>query len=602
YTFTVLNTGNVALTNLTISDSIASVAGTLASLAPGASDTATFTGSYTITQTDIDNGGVENTATVSATAPGGVAGAVQDVSDTGAGSETTNDPDLGEPGDANGTVDDDADPTNDPTVTAISIAPALQLTKSALLDLGANGVPDVGDTITYSFTVTNSGNQPLTNVTVSDPLVTVTGGPLASFAAGATDSTTFTAVYSLTAADLAAGQVVNSATADGFSPSGAPVTDTSDDPSNSANADANGDGEPDDPTVTAFAVGATTALQATKTVSPAQVSRGGTATFTLTFNNTQLTALTGLTLVDNLPSGLVYTPGTAMFNGAATPAPVVTGNSLSWAGVTIAAGATVTITLDARVAGGGGSYVNETYALGSTGVPISGVATATLRVVPEAVFDCGDIIGKVFDDRNMNGYQDGPDGRELKPMTDEERADPKKLEERLIAEAIEPGLPRVRLATVNGTIITTDEYGRYNVPCAELPAKIGSNFTLKLDTRSLPTGYHLTTENPRVIRVMPGTMARLNFGATLGTAVDVDLMGAAFSGSEPSSALQSGVDQLIKKLSVEPSILRLRYYRQSEDLALVKSRLDSVEALIRERWRKAGQYKLTIERQINRVQ
>ncbi|MGB3178218.1 MAG: CshA/CshB family fibrillar adhesin-related protein, partial [Albidovulum sp.] len=77
YTFTVQNTGNVALTNLTISDSIASVAGTLASLAPGASDTATFTGSYTITQTDIDNGGVENTATVSATAPGGVAGAVQ---------------------------------------------------------------------------------------------------------------------------------------------------------------------------------------------------------------------------------------------------------------------------------------------------------------------------------------------------------------------------------------------------------------------------------------------------------------------------------------------------------------------------------------------
>ena len=30
--------------------------------------------------------------------------------------------------------------------------------------------------------------------------------------------------------------------------------------------------------------------------------------------------------------------------------------------------------------------------------------------------------------------------------------------------------------------------------CAELPREMGSNFTIKLDTRSLPTGYRLTTE------------------------------------------------------------------------------------------------------------
>ena len=55
--------------------------------------------------------------------------------------------------------------------------------------------------------------------------------------------------------------------------------------------------------------------------------------------------------------------------------------------------------------------------------------------------------------------------------------------------ALEPekGLPGVRLATVNGELITTE--GRYSVPCAMIPdAAIGSNFILKLDTRTLPTG------------------------------------------------------------------------------------------------------------------
>jgi len=32
-------------------------------------------------------------------------------------------------------------------------------------------------------------------------------------------------------------------------------------------------------------------------------------------------------------------------------------------------------------------------------------ATATVRVIPDPLFECSDLIGKVFDDRNANGYR-----------------------------------------------------------------------------------------------------------------------------------------------------------------------------------------------------
>jgi hypothetical protein len=103
--------------------------------------------------------------------------------------------------------------------------------------------------------------------------------------------------------------------------------------------------------------------------------------------------------------------------------------------------------------------------------------------------ECAEIIGRVFNDINRNGYPD--EG--------------------------EPGLPWVRLATVQGWLITTDEYGRYSIPCASRrQSRIGSNFIVKLDTRTLPLGYRLTTENPRVVRLTASSLVKLNFGAAVG--------------------------------------------------------------------------------------
>ncbi len=90
----------------------------------------------------------------------------------------------------------------------------------------------------------------MTNVTVTDAIATVVGGPLASLAVGASDSTTFTATYVITQADIDAGSVINTAIASGLDPGGNTVTDDSDDPTDPTDADPDGDGDPDDPTVT----------------------------------------------------------------------------------------------------------------------------------------------------------------------------------------------------------------------------------------------------------------------------------------------------------------------------------------------------------------
>ncbi len=69
YTFTVTNTGNVTLSNVSVSDPLPGLSAispaSVGSLASGAS--ATFTATYTITQSDLDAGSVDNTATATGT-------------------------------------------------------------------------------------------------------------------------------------------------------------------------------------------------------------------------------------------------------------------------------------------------------------------------------------------------------------------------------------------------------------------------------------------------------------------------------------------------------------------------------------------------------
>lgn len=96
--------------------------------------------------------------------------------------------------------------------------PGLTITKQAELnDENGNDLADEGETIDFSFLVENTGNVDLTDVTVDDPKVTGLDPAAADIQAGE-DQTYTSDPYTVTAEDVEAGEVVNTATASGTDP------------------------------------------------------------------------------------------------------------------------------------------------------------------------------------------------------------------------------------------------------------------------------------------------------------------------------------------------------------------------------------------------
>ena len=116
----------------------------------------------------------------------------------------TQQPSTGTP--ASGVLEPAADTEDVPAIQA----PEISLDKTGTyVDSNANSIANAGDQITYVFTVTNTGNVTLTNVTVSDPVISVAGSAIASLAPGASDVTTFSGTYTLTQDDINAGTFTN---------------------------------------------------------------------------------------------------------------------------------------------------------------------------------------------------------------------------------------------------------------------------------------------------------------------------------------------------------------------------------------------------------
>jgi len=296
------------------------------------------------------------------------------------------------------------------------------------------------------------------------------------------------------------------------------------------------------------------ALMVSKTSTKRTASVGDLVPYTITVRNAENVQRSGVDIVDIIPPGFKYVPGSAIVNNVALE-PEQTGRELRWTNQTIPAASSSIYNLTMVVGAGvsGGDRVNT--ALGRNGFDGSDVSNrgqAVVSIVASAIFDCAEIIGKVFDDRDGDGYQDKG----------------------------EPGIPHVRMANVNGQLITTDEFGRYHITCAAVPdARIGSNYILKVDTRTLPSGYVITSENPRAVRLTRGKVTKLNFGAKLSKKAVISLDRRAFlSGSaelktvfvEQMSALQDQVDP-------KNPVIRIDYARaEGEDAALAKERADNV--------------------------
>jgi uncharacterized repeat protein (TIGR01451 family) len=195
YTIQVTNNGNTTLTSVNVTDPLITGApnnGTIscngganpiASLAPDASDTCT--GTYVVTADDVNAQSRANTATAT----------------------------------SGGTSDSDQATVALPATAGLS----LEKTGSFQDDLNADGFAEAGETISYSFTVTNTGLGDANNVSVTDPLIT--GAPnngVISCAGGNNPITVLAgssseicmASYTLTQSDVDSGQVYNLATAD----------------------------------------------------------------------------------------------------------------------------------------------------------------------------------------------------------------------------------------------------------------------------------------------------------------------------------------------------------------------------------------------------
>ena len=157
YTITVENTGNVTVTNITLTDELTDGLGNLLNLTSGGpnvwesfdldpNDSTTLSASYFISQLSSDSGKVSNTATATGTTPNG--GTVEDVSDDG---DTSS-----------------GDTESDPTIVDIDHNPEISIVKTS--DEPSDGTWDKGDTITYTIAVENTGNVTLSDVTVTDVL------------------------------------------------------------------------------------------------------------------------------------------------------------------------------------------------------------------------------------------------------------------------------------------------------------------------------------------------------------------------------------------------------------------------------------------------
>ena len=168
YTITVQNTGNVTLTGVTITDTLTGDE-SCPDDTVAAGDTMECTASYAVTQDDLDDGSITNTATI----------------------------DTNQTGPKTGTTTVRATQTADFTVAKTANAATY------------NAVDQV---LRYTITVTNTGNVTLTGVTIADPLTGDESCPDDTVAAG--DTMECTASYTVTQADLDAGMITNIATID----------------------------------------------------------------------------------------------------------------------------------------------------------------------------------------------------------------------------------------------------------------------------------------------------------------------------------------------------------------------------------------------------
>ncbi|MDG0968057.1 MAG: hypothetical protein P8N93_07085, partial [Flavobacteriaceae bacterium] len=252
YTIRVTNTGNVTIKGVQLTDTLTDGNGNTLNIdtsawldrdiAPG--HTEIYTAIYVIGQTAADSGSVSNTVTATGAAPDG-----------------SNVIDISDDGDTGAT-----DTGKDPTVIEMDQIPSMEVIKTEnVADNDGDNKNGIGDTITYTITVENTGNTDLTGLSFVDTftdlngdIVNLSSGPnyLGSDMMGGSPTTlrinemaTFQATFIINQQAVNAGGVSNTITFTASSPGKSNnVSDVSDD-GHPSDADVDGDST-NDPTIT----------------------------------------------------------------------------------------------------------------------------------------------------------------------------------------------------------------------------------------------------------------------------------------------------------------------------------------------------------------
>ncbi len=272
YSYLVTNTGATTLTNIAVTDNKNSVSCPSGTLAKGASETCT--GTYTVTQADVDGGSVTNAATVAGTTPSGTI--------------VSSSPSV-------------------VTVLANSATSSMTMTKSSTTPSFAAA----GDLIDYQYTVTNTGTTTLSDIAVTDaasnpndvnlipvpaPTPVTVNCPSTTLAPGSNEVCTST--YTVTQADVDSGQagttpptgsdptgtpwVQNSATASAENPGGAAVGPTA------------------AQTVYVYGTGATGGISLSKTSTSSFTASGQVLSYNYLVTNTGTISLYAVGVTDTL--------------------------------------------------------------------------------------------------------------------------------------------------------------------------------------------------------------------------------------------------------------------------------------------------------------
>ena len=262
YTITVTNSGNIDQNNVVVTDNLITPStNTCATVAVGG--TCTLTGDYVVTMSD-EGTDIVNTASAQS--------------------------------------DEVTTPVTDTVTTpVVPAAPALGIVKalSANADEDGSTTVSIGDTLSYTITVTNTGNLDQNNVVVTDNLITPSTNTCATVAVGGT--CVLTGDYVVTMSDEGS-DIVNTASAESDEVT-TPVTDT----------------------VTTPVVPAAPALGIVKALSAnadedgsTTVSIGDTLTYTITVTNSGNIDQNNVVVTDNLITPSTNTCTTVAVGGTCT--------------------------------------------------------------------------------------------------------------------------------------------------------------------------------------------------------------------------------------------------------------------------------------------